>query len=429
MKKINNKKLLETVTLIILIFVPLLKFISIYLQNFKVINNYDSINPAIILYISIPILLYIYIRDIIDKKRKLDIFDYIFYALVLTGIFSTIFSIDKVISIFGKDFRHEGLLSVLSYYLLFINYKVNGDKKIITKLLKAIVIIGIINSVYSCFQVYTKFSFILDSKLISGLCGNQNFFGSLIVTCLGIIIGKILIDKKILIKDILIMILLFVALINSQSTGPFVALVCTFIFLTIYLIIKKKFILKNTLVILFTLVITFFTVQFVNKNVYKSPVCELCPIQIKETVNTGYNGRIDIWKKSLSVASKNLIVGVGYDNLYLAYPNPKIENSVSITLTDILFNKGHKIIEYHITDNAHNVYLHTLVSVGILGLIPYLLLLLITFMRGLKLKDNLGIILLGGFIAYSIQAFGNISVIQVAPIYYVIIGLLLSIKE
>ena len=69
------------------------------------------------------------------------------------------------------------------------------------------------------------------------------------------------------------------------------------------------------------------------------------------------------------------------------------------------------------------------VSTGILGLIPYLGLCLLTFIKGLKLKNKLGILLLSGFVAYSIQAFANINVIQVAPIYYVIIGLILSIKE
>ena len=37
--------------------------------------------------------------------------------------------------------------------------------------------------------------------------------------------------------------------------------------------------------------------------------------------------------------------------------------------------------------------------------------------------------LLGGFIAYSIQAFANINVLQVAPMYYIIMGLILSQKH
>ena len=42
---------------------------------------------------------------------------------------------DKMLSIFGKDFRHEGFLSILSYYLLFVNWKENGNSEDIKKFL------------------------------------------------------------------------------------------------------------------------------------------------------------------------------------------------------------------------------------------------------------------------------------------------------
>ena len=77
-------------------------------------------------------------------------------------------------------------------------------------------------------------------------------------------------------------------------------------------------------------------------------------------------------------------------------------------------------------DNAHNVYLHTLVTSGILGIIPLLVLLLYTFIHGLKSNNQYILMLLCGFVAYSVQAFTNISVIEVAPIYYIIIGLILG---
>ena len=56
-----------------------------------------------------------------------------------------------------------------------------------------------------------------------GLCLNPNFFGSLIVTVIGMLNCVILMNKNIKIKDILITILLFISLINCQSTGPFLA--------------------------------------------------------------------------------------------------------------------------------------------------------------------------------------------------------------
>ena len=153
----------------------------------------------------------------------------------------------------------------------------------------------------------------------------------------------------------------------------------------------------------------------------------MCIKDAKETIDNGGNGRLEIWKNSLGIVKDNLFIGVGFDNFYLVYPNPEISGGISLSLTNDEIKKDYEY--YYIVDNAHNVYLHTLISNGILGLIPYLLLCLLTFIKGLKSKDKLVFILLGGFVAYSIQAFANISVVQVAPIYYIIIGLILSIKE
>lgn len=439
MEKITNKKILNIVTLCILILVPFLKFFSMNLEMFGLMSNYDFINPAIILYISVPFLVFIYIKDIIDKKRKLDIYDYLFYILVFVGIISCLFSINRILSIFGKDFRHEGFLSVLSYYLLLINWKENGNSEDIKKFIKFLVILAIINSIYALFQMYTNFDFVLtyfdhDVKMASGMCGNPNFFGSLIVTVLSIITCNFLIDKqKLNYKKILLLIFLFVSLINSESTGPILTYIVFLIFLIIFLYIKKYRVLKRILVLFTIIIISYLTLIPINNNFIVDKVGnkisknETSISSIKNTIGSGGNGRLKIWENTLDIIKDNPIVGVGFDNFELAYPNPKIPSGIVMIAT----NKEVKpqINSYYVVDNAHNVYLHTAASTGLLGLIPYLLLCLFVFIKGLKFKSKLGILLLSGFVAYSIQAFANISVIQVAPIYYIIIGLILSLKE
>lgn len=430
MESISNKKILKIFSLCILIGIPFIQMFSRYLGKYNVISSYGYINPAIILYISIPFLMFIYIKDIIDSKRKIDIYDYLFYILTIAGIISTIFSINKGISLFGKDFRHEGFLSVLSYYLLFINWKHNGRSEDIRKFIKLIVIIAILNSIYAILQIYTDFDFIIrfsdDKRMAFGLCINPNFFGSLIVTVLSIVVCNFLMNKKSLKSEYLIIILLFISLINSQSTGPFITLILLILFLIIFLYIKKSLVLKKLLVLCLILITTYTSIYCINKYVYKSSKCEMC--SINETIKNGGNGRIGIWKNSLGIVKDNFLVGVGFDNFYLAYPNAKIDSSISFTITGDTVEKS-EFKQYYIIDNAHNVYLHTLTTTGIIGLIPYLLLCLLTFIKGLKSNDKLMFILLSGFVAYSIQAFANISVIEVAPIYFIIIGLILSIKD
>lgn len=443
MEKTINKKILNIITLLILILVPFLKFFSMNLESFGILNNYDNINPAIVLYVSVPFLLFIYIKDIIIKKRKLDIFDYLFYILIITGIIPVILSIDKSYAILGKEFRHEGFLSVLSYYLLFINWKINGTKEDIKKFIKLLVVIALLNSVYALLQIYTNFNFIirfdLDPMMASGLCGNPNFFGSYIVTVISIITYIFMINKKTSIKDILIIILLFISLINCQSTGPFLTYILFLFLMIIYLLVKRNFKLKNFLIVLIVLILTYSGVYLINKYQIKSYRCEMCDLKnsvIKDNKKESStdnidvtNGRLEIWKNSIDIFVKYPIIGVGFDNYELAYPNPKVTNSFTFALTTNNEIKKETPITYYVVDNAHNVYLHTLISTGILGLVPYLILCLLTFIKGLKSKNKLETILLAGFVSYSIQAFANISVIQVAPIYYIIIGLMLSIKH
>lgn len=425
----NNKKMLNIVTLCILILVPLIKFLSMNLEYYGLINNYGYINPAIVLYISIPFLLYLYLYSIIKEKRKLDIFDYLMYALIFTSVLSTIFSIDKNIAIFGKVFRQEGLLSILSYLFLFIDWKIYGTKEDIKKYIKIITIIAIINSIFSLLQIYTNFNFILrykNSYMASGLCGNPNFLGSLLTTIISIATASFLIDKKFNIKNILIIILLYISLIDCQSTGPFFTYILTIIFLIIYL--YKKINKSNLIKLLLILLITYPCVSFINRLVYNNGQMKELEINgIERTISSGGNGRLEIWKNSLDIVKKNPIVGVGYDNFYLAYPNESANVGFTFSITDNNLKEDIKYVLIY--DNAHNVYLHNLVSTGILGLISYLLMCLFVFIKGLKLKSKEGIVLLSGFVAYSIQAFANISVIQVAPIYYLIMGLILSIKE
>ena len=119
-------------------------------------------------------------------------------------------------------------------------------------------------------------------------------------------------------------------------------------------------------------------------------------------------------------------MGVGYDNFYLAYPNEKT-SGITLSIVSGEVKKSNNSVL--IFDNAHNVYLHQLVSTGIFGLILFLMLYMLTFISALKSRDKLNFILLGGFIAYSIQGLVNINVIQITPIYYLIMGLILCLNK
>ena len=125
---------------------------------------------------------------------------------------------------------------------------------------------------------------------------------------------------------------------------------------------------------------------------------------VQTTVEELGNSRLMIWKNSLPLVKEYWLIGCGLDNFKNAYPN---WGSVKV-------------------DKAHNVYLQISVTNGIPALILFLVLLFIVFLKGIKNRNSYLFPIYMAFIGYSIQAFLNISVIDVAPYYFIIIGLILS---
>ena len=80
-------------------------------------------------------------------------------------------------------------------------------------------------------------------------------------------------------------------------------------------------------------------------------------------------------------------------------------------------------------DKAHNDYLQRLLCESIFSLIIYIVFLTVLFFDDLKEKNLFYKCIFLGFFAYIVSIFFNISVIRVAPIYWIIVGLLMSKKN
>ena len=407
-------KLIYRFVIIFMISIPLFKFIS-YVLYFKgvILNSYDF-NHVYVLWISLPILVIFYIISMISKK--INYIDIILYFLIILAFVSTFLAQDINISIFGETNRNEGLLTILNYYFVFLNIKNLSDKRYKYNIVKIFLILGVIQVIYSIFQVYTNFDFIKHfSKeyMAMGLCGNPNFFGSYMVMLVLISSTLYLLKDKIIYFDLSLIYALGLFLANS--TAPFIGFVLGLIFLIIF---SFKNINKINLIKLITLFIILFFINDYTLNLRYETIKEdnrryNIKYEITDTVNSivsknnEYNygsSRIKLWKNLIPVAKKYYLFGAGLDNLRVVYPK----------------DKG------LVYDKAHNIYYQILITNGIFALSIYCLLCLIIFIKGFKIKDNLYIALYVAFVGYSIQAFGNISVIDVAPYFFIILGLLCS---
>ena len=413
-KKITIEKIIYIVIVLVMILIPLLK-LSTYIPAIeKIYIEHFELKRVYVLWLAIVFLLITYLYVIFSKKEKITSIDIIIYILIILAFISTKYAIDFEKSFFGEMYRNEGLLTILSYYLLVLNTKSIKKEKYKKNIIKLFIIIGVFQSIYGLLQSYTYLPYIRRHPIkymAMGLCSNPNFFGSYMVMQL-LLIGYLYVynPKK---RYLLIYILFGIALYIALSTGPSLSAIVALIF-WIFIIPKKfKKIMKLTIVLFLSFILANLSLKAVQTSEYKKQliksqgiVSEITTItqRPKETIGSG---RLVVWENSIPLVKKYWLIGCGLDNFKNAYPNSGP-------------------LKY---DKAHNVYLQIAVTNGLPALIIFLILLFIAFIKGMKLKNGFITPIYMAFIGYSIQAFFNISVIDVAPYYYIILGIILSKSE
>ena len=119
--------------------------------------------------------------------------------------------------------------------------------------------------------------------------------------------------------------------------------------------------------------------------------------------------RIFLWKRSLKMIERPLL-GIGPDAFVIPFMERYTEDIISIG-------------PYAINDTAANIYLTMLINIGIIGLGVYLSFLFTHLKKFIKEMNNTSKILFIAILAYSVQAFFNLSVVLVTPFIYVLFAL------
>ena len=281
------------------------------------------------------------------KKLKIEK-NYWNIGLFLLFIYS-VFS-----SIVNKD-----LLSLLSSFVLFLyfalnvfsqNYFVKMSR--INIVIKYIVYLSVIAAIGG---VIEKIVFILigmPQHRVFSFFGNPNMAGAWFGNIILMIFYLKCIDKGR--KDYIIynlsIVLVIVALLLTESTGAFIALVGS---IFIYYILKEKKDIKGLIAISITVglsSILFFIVQ--NKVANTTPIGELV---------TSFNSRYRIWIGAINMVLKKPITGWGMLGM--------MQHGSNFVYSDEP-NLHNKIITFLI--HPHNLWLTFLVTLGVIGLLIYL---------------------------------------------------------
>lgn len=353
------------------------------------------------------------------KKIKFYFIDIILISIVFFSFISVIFAIDKRMAIYGAVGRYEGLFSILYYLSLFYlsTYVKPRYKKFVVG---SILLGGIVESIYLMLQL-SEFTSIFNIKIVrayfnyiylspSGFISNPNFFGTYMIICLSYAIGLFMDNKyKIMGIDIVIIIIIFMAgLLMCNTLSALVGLIVVLLYLFIYAIKVKK--IFKYIILIVILFLTTFTIHKLDKTTLVKDLMRTAH-ETKEiasgNVDDSYgSARMFIWKNTIRIIPKHFIHGAGIDNFRKAFDGGALINN------NILYDK------------AHNELLQILITEGIFAFISYLLLYGNITFNGVKNSFiNKKVYLILPIIGYLVQAFFNISVIEVAPLFFVSLGL------
>ncbi len=137
--------------------------------------------------------------------------------------------------------------------------------------------------------------------------------------------------------------------------------------------------------------------------------------------NRGY-----IWGRTIPLLKKYIIAGSGPDNYPIVFPQDDF-----LTKANVFYDLN------TVVDKPHNLYLQIATNTGVLSLLSLLAVVFIYFIRSLKLYSKItydsmdkyiGSSCLVGVIGYLSAGIFNDSVVSVAPIFWIVLGLGISIN-
>ncbi len=383
-------------------------------------------------------------KEFIFKRTPLDIPLALF---LLSQILSTIFSIDPHTSVWGYYSRSNGgLLSVVSYILLYYVFVSNFSKETVIKLLKTAIFGGVAASLYaipehfgvspSCIILTNEFTascWVQDVQArVFGTIGQPNWLAALLAMLIFPALYFLLTAQSFKSKSIYLtsLIAMYLAFTFTYSRGATLGLIGGFGVFGLSLFYSKKIVeikLLAFVAISFVLINLFFGSAITRFKLFAEPAIPSRP-EISQSSGTQLeNGgtesgqiRLIVWEGALEIFKAYPILGSGVETFAYSYYQfrPNAHNMVSEW--DFLYNK------------AHNEYLNYLATTGIVGFASYLALIftfIILCIRYYVLSFRnkpshntypslLIPTLLAGYTTYLIQNFFLFSVVNVSVLFY-----------
>jgi O-antigen ligase/Flp pilus assembly protein TadD len=414
---------------------------------FKTTSELFEFNKIITLYVFTILITTVWlVKSIVSKKFifRRTILDWPLIVFLIILVLSSIFSLDFRTSIFGYYSRFNGgLLSILSYTLLYWAYVSNMDEKMSKK---SVVFLLISTGIASFLAILEHFGFSTTCGLMgagwNNSCwvqdvqnrvystfGQPNWLAATIITLIPILFGFTLIKKGDSIKTnkfisvYFLSIIFFITLLFTKSRSGLLGFaIADLVFCGLILFkFKKEFIQQLVIFnIIFVILISVIGTPW-NSSIFKfSDFKESKTENISTSPSLESGGtesgtiRKIVWKGAFKIWTNYPILGTGPETFAFAYPMFKpLEHNLT-TEWDFVYNK------------AHNEYLNYLATTGTLGFISYLTLIGFIVYQLFQNKSKFGISLLAGFISILVTNFFGFSVVPTSLLFFLLPAIALT---
>ncbi|MDQ0232769.1 O-antigen ligase family protein [Metabacillus malikii] len=405
-------------------FIALAMLISIYPFLLKPLGdiNYSTFNKLLLLTTSVIILWGYLIHYLFHSKQLSSLFQtkaeklaVLFFILIFI---STLFSLNPWVSFLGSAREYQGFLYWFSFLSLFIfSYQFIRETKQIL-IVKCFVNVSVIIGFYNIWQHhhYSTDTYFYKSW---GFFDNSNHYGTYMVIMINLSLLLYLMSNNLkgLVFYWVVNGVLFLSLFYSGSRGAWVSVLLCIVLYTILVIVPQRQLWKRWLLLFLVPISLLLTVNIIENgfltNRLDSVVADLMTfLDEDESSDDAGSGRGEIWKKTIPLIKDYALIGSGPSTFSIVY-----------------FEKNTSPDEIQV-DNSHNDFLEIAFSMGIPALLVYCVFLFTILKQGFKtvreLEGETKIYLQGLLITifgYLVKSLFNISVIPVAPFFWVLLGM------
>lgn len=309
--------------------------------------------------------------------------------------------------------RFEGFLTLFFYAVLF--YASKEHMRLTHKNIRFFLSVQSLIALYAIaqfFKIDPLVEYLNYTKGSYATIGNQNFLASWTLLILVIAVGFYMKYRKHI--YVIFPALFFGALLASNTRGAWLALVVVG-FASLYFL-RFKETRRYHIAAFCSFLLVLLTMNFLSESKIQK---RTKTIKSEININNEWagSGRALIWKMSCDIIKEHPFFGAGPENLKEALKQTKNKRSH-------VYGK----LTGHTVDKAHNDFLHIAAVSGLPALVLYLLFIALIFKENISsiMRLSTKSVIAFAVLAYAIQSLFNISVIAVAPLFWVLLGLFAS---